>query len=129
MIIRNLWLFMPFKSAGPRLLAGLIEKGFTVAPGLKDDAIYHTGEVSTLVVLQVSHKNSSRDSYFTLITEIIREKEIPCFGFALQDDGAAKFFAGYMPEVKNVITPASGPYRTNGTVIPFAPKDDGIIDG
>lgn len=120
--------YLMMRASGERLISGLVDNGFSIEPSLTGNKPYYTGDVCTLMCVKLTHAEKSEDKVHDIIVGIIKDKEIPIYGFSLIfGNGGAKFYCGFMP-TKKLKSVDMGPYRTSGDVIPFPKKDDGIID-
>ena len=97
----SLYAFLLMRETGDRLISGLVDNGFSVTPCLTGDKAYYTGDVSTLTCLMLKHSEKDSNKIYNMIFNIIKDKEIPCFGYVLlHGNGGAKFFGGFMPMQK-----------------------------
>jgi len=126
----TLSIFLMHKASAERLVPAILAAGYAISPGLTGRNTFYTGDASTLMCVTLTHTESKRDVVYDKLIAIIKEKEVPCYGFAIHSGGGSKFYAGYLPEVKKLKTVEQGPYRTPslpGDVIPFPKKDDGQL--
>lgn len=119
----------------PRITHALLKKGFTVEPALNGYNLTHHCKdgVSIILVVHITPNDKNLDSRAALNTMLATllqdELEVPYYGsMVIEGDAGFTVGTGKVKEVKRSVV-SVGPYRTNGEVIPFPEKDDGIIDG
>lgn len=113
----HLKLFVPFKSSVDRFVFGLLGLGVKVESGFNNNNFCKEEESSTVIALII---NSGFNFNTTLIriTNIIRDKQIPFYGFTFNQLSDGKIIESAIetdvfPELENIKN-ADGPYRMSG---------------
>lgn len=106
----SLDIFLLSKESGRRLMSSLLEAGFSVDSGLKDQKIYIDGHGSIVCSLLIYTVKSLDETEGNILT-IVKQEQIYYFGYVLTDfrTSRSKINGGCLPKKDETIT--NGPYR------------------
>jgi hypothetical protein len=106
----SLSIFLLSKESGRRLMSALLEAGFSVDSGLKNEKIYTDGHGSIACSLIIYTVKSLDETEANMLT-ILKQEQIYYFGYVLIDfrNNRSKINGGFLPKKDETIT--NGPYR------------------